>query len=1035
MCWIYDYAPVKCILLIAFCYSFTAQATFAEEPDFRTQVRPILSEFCFSCHGPDEQHREADFRLDAPDDYSLELISPNAPESSSFLERIESADHDLVMPPAELKKELSPKQKQILKNWVESGAQTAPHWAFEKIPQHIPLPAAEIPPRWNKPIDQFVWAKIQEHQLVPSLPASKERWLRRVTFDLTGLPPTLKELDDFLADNSPEARSSVVDRLLKETSFGERLAADWLDTARYADTFGYQNDQPMHVWPWREWVIQAFNKNMPWDQFLTWQLAGDLIDSPTTQSRLATAFNRLHRQTNEGGSVEEEFRIEYVSDRVKTFGTAFLGLTFECARCHDHKYDPFSQTEYYQLSALFNNIDEHGLYSHFTQAVPTPTLRLYKGDQQQQHQHLLSQIANREQQLATRLKEQITTSFKADAPVLKTITLPETAYENSFAQEKSSGSFKVVEGRSNAAIELNGDDAYSCKEAPELSRTQPMTVELTLKPTMHKPRMIVAHQSRAAEDSAFRGFSIVLDQGIPTISLVHFWPGNALQIRARKPVPLNQWTNLTVTYDGRSKAEGLKLYLNGVLAEVDVRKDKLTRDITHKKEWGDSNAGSLRLSLGARFRDIGFKQGQIDDVAIWLQELTAVEIAHRNQTLPQLTDKQKATHLALREDAKIPSLQAELLELRQRENQLITQVQEIMTMQEMPYSRVTHRLDRGVYDAPAEQVSAHIPQQLGLLPKKTTQPPNRLALAEWLTSPDHPLTARVVVNRFWKLFFGRGLVATAQDFGSQGSPPSHPELLDWLARDFMEHQWDIKRLCKMIVLSETYSQDSLPQSSTSFEEDRQNIWLSRGPRHRLSAEQLRDQALAASGLLKRKIGGPSVYPYQPAGLWKESGTGKTYRQSTGDDLYRRSLYTFWRRTSPPPTMLTFDAPSREFCIAQRERTASPLQALTLLNDPQFTEAARILAAKLLRSNDDPQLQLSDGFRLLTSRKPTGQEQEILLTLYHQQVKYWADNPEQAKLLLEVGDSPVDEKLPRPQHAALTSVVQTLMSYDESTTKR
>ena len=1014
----------------------------ADEPiDFKRDIRPILSDKCFACHGPDAEHREAELRLDERESAIESSIVPEKSGESELIVRITSLDVDLVMPPPETRKKLNAKEIQLLRDWIDSGAEYEPHWAFVSVPQQVTVPATDDPQHWiRNGVDAFVLRRLQADKLKPAAEATRERWLRRVTFDLTGLPPTLDEIDAFVADNSDTAFEKVVDRLLDTPASAERFAADWLDAARYADTFGYQADRDMHVWPWRDWVIRSFQQNQSYRDFLVWQIAGDMLPDATTDQRLATTFNRLHRQTNEGGSIEAEFRVEYVADRVRTMGNAMLGLSFECSRCHDHKYDPITMRDYYGLQSIFNNIDEHGLYSHFTETAPTPTLLLYEGDQQQRHLDLLTEIRQKSDKLASLSKSLIAPRSKrnAAAETSEPVMLPKAALTENFDQAAASGDQQLVPGSSGAendkAIRFGGDDAFVPKDAPELSRTSPFTLSIKVRPEEHSPRVVVVHQSRAAEDSAFRGFSLLLDKGHPTASLIHFWPGNAIRVRATQPVPLNEWSTLTVSYDGSSQASGLRLFVNGRQVETKTIRDRLSRDIAHRKEWGDYDVGNARLALGARFRDVGFRHGAVDDLQVFTEWLSTVQIAMLAGVTPPEDEAASNEHWLLTQSEEYRSTVAELRKLREAENELVGQVRQIMAMEEMPGRRPTFVLARGAYDAPTDAVSPGGPESIFAWPDE--YPRNRLGFARWLVDERNPLTARVAVNRFWRLFFGRGLVATTEDFGSQGDVPTHPELLDWLARRFMDSGWDVRELSRTIALSATYRQSSTPADEQTWLADPQNVLLARGPRHRLSAEQLRDNALAVSGLLVRNVGGPSVYPYQPAGLWSESGTGKRYSPSKGEGLYRRSLYSFWRRTSPPPSMTTFDAPSREFCLTRRERTATPMQALTLLNDPQFVEAARVLAASLMsRHPDNKTAQVSDAFRLLTSRQPAEREVNVLTELLTLQREHFAGQADKAREYVTTGESPQPEGLNTADHAALTTVVQALMNYDECVTKR
>ena len=1044
--------------------------------NFNRDIRPILSDKCFACHGPDQESRQGDLRLDLrASALESKAIVPGRAEESLLIQRIHAAEDDVVMPPRKTNKPLTEAQKALLRTWIEEGAEYHPHWSLVPVPQVVPVPPAMEMADWTRsPIDLFVLNRLQQAGLKPAAETTREKWLRRVTFDLTGLPPTLAELDDFLADTAPNADQRVVDRLLESTSFGERMANEWLDVARYADTFGYQSDRDTHLWPWRDWVIRAFNDNLPYNQFILWQTAGDLLPEATRDQQLATAFNRLHRQTNEGGSVEEEFRQSYIADRVVTNGTAFLGLTLECARCHDHKYDPITQADFYKLSAFFAAIDEHGLYSHFTETAPTPAMPLYEGEQQGKHRELLGKIqvqagglsqirdAARQRFTEHRLSQVAIENLASLAEMLDHEALPaETKPTDdgvapagfklvpklrmTFEEAKPNGENQLVPGLSGKGIEFRGDDAFACAGSGQYGRASQFSISCWVKPTEHHSRVAILHQCVAAEDAAFRGYSLILENGHPQFSLIHFWPGEAIQVQAQQSIPLNEWTQIGIVYDGSSQAHGVQLYLNGQRAEVTVVKDQLTRDIKYRSEWGDSNSGGVEMSLGARFRDVGFRHGQIDELTVFDRVLSPLEMARLRVEFLKPAEIEAAIpggfsasdrfeHYLLRHDEPYRRGLSELQKLRQEENELITQVRQIMVMKESAAPRPVHILKRGAYDAPGAVVTSDTPASIFPFPEGL--PRNRLGLAKWMTDDRNPLTSRVAVNRFWSLFFGRGLVASVEDFGGQGESPSHPELLDWLARDFINQGWNVKQFCRQIVLSATYRQSSQPRDLQLLIDDPDNRLLGRGARYRLSAEQLRDNALAVSGLLVPRIGGPSVKPYQPAGLWEEAGTGKSYAQAKGEGLYRRSLYTFWRRTSPPPNMLTFDATGREVCTARRERTATPLQALVLLNDPQFLEAARVLAQKLLlQPQATTEQRIESAFRIVTSRRPSPSELSILQRLYREQKLHFDSQLEAAKEFLSIGETARDETLELADHAAMTVLVETLMNFDEAVTKR
>ena len=1042
---------LACALAPGFARMRAQVPTATAEPaiDFNRQIRPLLSDRCFRCHGPDASKRKAKLRLDTRDGLfgdlggGMAVVTPRAPDRSELIRRIQlPADDEDVMPPAEAHQALTAAEKALLVRWVAEGADYRGHWSWEPVQPTDPPGAKEAGAAPVDAIDAFVRARLTREGLAPAPPASPEVLLRRLSFNLTGLPPTPSELDAFAADHSPAAYRRVVDRLLASPAYGERMATDWLDLARYADTYGYQADVTRDMSPYRDWVISAFNRNLPYDQFLTWQLAGDLLPEATREQRIATAFNRLHRQTNEGGSIEEEFRTEYVADRVNTFGSAMLGLTLECARCHDHKFDAITQRDYFSLFAFFNSIDESGLYSHFTNATPTPTMALWPAHEQRAHAALTSRIAASEARLA-RLARRAEPAFRAwrtgasvvpPAPIAHlpfdttegTATTPDLVARSSATLQDSPELVADAEATGGHALRFNGDNTVTHAGVRVFSRIDPFSIAVRVKPTETQARAVVLHQSRAWTDAASRGFELTLDQGRPFFALAHFWPGNAVAIRTRAPLPIGQWSSVTVTSDGSSRAAGLVIYVDGVAAPVDVVRDRLTRDILYDKEAGDLQAKPAPLMLGGRFRDSGLRNGLVDDLRVYDVALTAAEVAAaagRTST----PEAEARTHFLARVHAPSLAARADLQQLRVQEQRLVARVPELMVMEELPAPRPAYLLARGAYDAPTEVVPRDTPASLPPFP--ADQPRNRLGLARWLTSPNNPLTARVVVNRVWKMHFGRGLVATVEDFGSQGRLPTHPELLDWLATQFVQSGWDVKALHRMIVSSDTFRQSSEASPDLSSR-DPDNQWLARGPSVRLPAEHIRDSALAASGLLVPTIGGPSVKPYQPEGLWEQSGTGQTYAQDTGDKLYRRSLYTFWRRTSPPPAMSTFDAVSREVCVARRDVTTTPLQSLVLLNDPQFVEAARVLAERLVRQYPhDPAARHREAFRRLIGRAPDDREARTLAQAFDEQQRLYRDDPSAAEHLRRVGQTPPDVSLPAPDVAAMTSVASLIMNFD------
>jgi hypothetical protein len=1029
--------------------------------DFNYQIRPLLSDRCFRCHGPDAAARKAKLRLDRRDDAlrlldeGWAIVKPFDPDRSELVRRITTDDEDDRMPPIDSHLSLSAAERALLTRWVKEGAEYQPHWSF------LPVGTPDVPARREatapaNPIDAFVRARLAAEGLRPAPLAAPETLIRRVALNLTGLPPTPAEVDAFLADRSAGAYARMVDRALASPAYGERMAMDWLDLARYADTYGYQADVERDMSPWRDWVIRAFTDNLPYDRFLQEQLAGDLLPNATRAQRIATAFNRLHRQTNEGGSIEEEFRTEYVSDRVNTFGTAMLGLTLECARCHDHKFDAITQRDYYSLSAFFNSIDESGLYSHFTSATPTPALRLWPDDTQaQRHRALTDAIARIERRLeaVARAARPAFTTWRPTARVIRPRPIARLAFDvvsDETTPDAASATLAKLQdgprpirdieasgsGNVGGALRFSGDNAVVHANVASFRRIDELSIALRLAPSEIQDRAVILHQSRAWTDAGSRGFELVLDKGRPFFGLIHFWPGNAIAVRARQPLPIGRWSNLVVTYDGSSRAAGIRLYLDGAPVETEVVRDHLVKDITYDASAGErSSSETPPLTIGARFRDSGFKGGAIDDLQIFDRTLTVGEIG----ALPvygaraQVDDAALFSYFLARHHDPYRQLIGDLKAARTREDRLVAPVAEIMVMEETPEPRPTYLLKRGAYDAPGERVTRETPASLPPFP--VDQPRNRLGLARWLTDRRHPLTARVVVNRIWRMHFGRGLVASQEDFGSQGRLPTHPELLDWLAARFMDEGWDVKALHRLIVSSETFRQtSSVPIDA--IRRDPENRLLARGPRVRLLAEQIRDAALAASGLLARTVGGRSVKPYQPAGLWEQSGTGKTYTPDTGDALYRRSLYTFWRRTSPPPSMLAFDAMSREVCTAKREVTSTPLQALVLLNDPQFVEAARVLAERLLKQfPSDVDARNRAAFRALSGRSPDQAELVVLARLFAEQKGVYGADADAAAKLLGAGAAPWDRTLPGADLAAMTMVASAIMNVDEFITVR
>ncbi len=1020
--------------------------------DYNQHIRPILADRCFICHGPDENKRKGKLRLDRRDSATTRrAIVPGNPDESLVVQRI-TGDDDQRMPPHKSNLSLSQAEIETLRRWIAEGAEYQPHWAFMPLPDTVQVPSVS-PAHWPvQPIDNFVAARLSVEKLSPSPPASREDWLRRVTFDLTGLPPSPWDVDEFLADASPAAFDKVVDRLLASPRFGERMAMDWIDVSRYADSFGYQADGDMHVWPWRDWVIRAFNSNLPFDKFITWQLAGDLVDRPTRDQRLATAFNRLNRMTNEGGSIPEEFRQEYVSDRVHTFSTAFLGLTMECARCHDHKYDPISMKDYYSLSGFFNNIDEWGTYDN-SQFRPTPTMLLPTpaqerdiNDKAKKASTLLARLSEIETKRVSVFQEwlkrtdltPVIPGLIGDYPLdgLVGKHLVNRAYPKHAGTTSTANTF--VPGKSGKALQFTGDDAATFPHVlGNVERWQPFTVSFWLQlPRSATDEIdgIIFHR-QSGTDTGFHGTELSLEKGKLLFGLVRFWPGNTAAVCTSKPLADGRqpqsWTHVAVSYDGSSKAGGLRIFVDGAPVKVEVVRDSLVKDLQTAAGHGGGGTG---LSFGERFRSVGLKGGAIDELRIYSRALSEVEIAHihddkaladaiRGKSIPKL----KPYYFAAL-DGEATKLREELRKARQQLCAAQTAVFEIMTMEEQPTARPTYVLLRGEYDSPkSHPVERSTPTVLPPFPADA--PRNRLGLARWLTDSRHPLTARVTVNRIWQMYFGAGLAPTIENFGQQGALPTHPALLDWLARNFINSGWDVKGFCRRIVLSATYRQRSAADQVLR-ERDPENVLLARGPSRRLSAEMLRDAALLSGGSLVERIGGPPVKPYQPPGLWHgQNAFLPEYVPDKGAGLYRRSLYTFWRRTSPPPNMLAFDAPGREVCVVRRQATNTPLQPLVLLNDPQFVETSRALAERMLRFDGSLNERLTFAFRAVTTRKPTEAELSQLRNLYERQHALFNESPDNAGKYLKIGDRPLPADIELSELAAATATASVILNLD------
>ncbi len=1023
-------------LMMAICL---APVAFAAEGDvnFSRDILPLLSDKCFACHGPDAAHRESELRLDKLDSATAKLgsglvaIVPGHSDQSELFQRITSSDAELRMPPADSEKSLSVAQVALIKKWIDGGATWTGHWAFQP-PQK---PEVVMPVEgWksNNAIDSFIHARLKAANLSPEDQASRETLIRRVTLDLTGLPATILDVDEFLADESAEAFEHVVDRLLNSQNYGEHMARIWLDAARYGDTHGLHLDNERSIWPYRDWVISAFNRNQPFDQFTIEQIAGDLLPDPTLSQRVATGFNRCNVTTSEGGSIDDEYYMRYAVDRVETTSTVWLGLTAGCAVCHDHKFDPLTQKEFYQLFSYYFSLTERAMDGNAL--LPPPMVQVPTVAQLDQKNQYTQQLTAVDATITKLLAEFKYADPKPEEPL----------------GELSEEQFVWIDDELPAGANPEGNTPWEIVEAPEhpVHSGQKSTVR--------------TGTADAITQHFFTGATDKLKIGENTRLFAHVFldptnPPQTVQLQFND----GKW-------DHRASWGADKAFLAG-------RNDALNRQMGALPELGkwvrlEVTAEAVGLPPGSELNGWAFTQvgGTVhwDTAGIVSQSLSddqkrslfaweQFRAKSKQPALPAEIQKLLDVEKAKRSPEQIqqltayyiqnvhPDSKAMLAEPLAKQALLKKQLQDVessipatLVMEDRPEPRQAFVLERGQYTEKREPVSSAIPEWIA--PPVENAPANRLGLAQWLVQPRHPLTSRVTVNRFWQHFFGTGLVKTSEDLGLQGEQPSHPELLDWLAIDFIESGWDVKRFLKQIVMSATYQQSS-KVDQLKLAVDPENRLLARGPRFRLDAEVIRDQALSLSGLLIGTIGGKSVKPYQPAGLWKPVGFGgsntATFVQDTGDKLFRRSMYTFWKRTVPPPSMATFDAPDRETCQVRRARTNTPLQALVLMNDVQYVEAARMFAERVMNEGgmavDD---RVTFAFRSLLNRRPSTTELESLTNLFEEYLSMFTSDSESATRLLAAGESPRNEQLNVSELAAWTMVTHLLLNLSEAVTK-
>ena len=977
--------------------------------DFNRDIRPILSDNCFKCHGPDAAQREADLRLDTRaglfgDLDGYKVVAPGDLEQSELFYRISHEDPEERMPPSDADRHLKPEEIERIQSWIANGAEWSQHWSL--APPERPKEPKVSQSDWvRNPIDSFILAGLDSEGLKPSPPADPRVLARRLHFDLTGLPPSPESIDRFL---NTSIKSSTK-RLLNSEAYGEKMAIRWLDAARYADTSGYQNDGWREMWRWRDWVIEAYNSNMPFDEFTIQQLAGDLLPDSTMDQMIATGFNRNHRGNAEGGIVPEEFQVEYVVDRVDTTFTIWQGMTMACARCHNHKYDPISQRDYYQVFAMFNNIPENG--RAWKEGNSEPWLKAPTSPQEIE----LSDLR------------------KQEAKTRKIWKREHSRYEKYFSKWEPQAAGMPDEWTVEAGLvvdkkgdELNGQEF---EDSGKFGYFDQFSFGALVKVDDFASGTILSRMVPVLEG---RGYNLHLtEKGTVQANFVQRWLDDSVKVETVEPIPKGEWVHLWVNYGGTRKAKDIHFYVNGQRMPHRANYDFLNQNF--------SSDEPLRIGRGMT----DFK-GRVDEVRFYDRLLTdeEIKVVYEKSSLESIlalqaedrskSQKAKLKHYFLNQAGpkKLRQAYSEWKTSKQELTEFHDAIPTVMVMRDvMP--RQTHILMRGVYDQPGEPVEPGVPSSLPPLPDD--YPTNRLGFAKWLVSGNNPLTARVAVNRLWRDIFGTGLVKTTEDFGVQGERPSHPELLDWLAVEFVESGWDIQHMLSLIVTSNTYQQSSRVNEDL-ITRDPENRLLARGPRFRLPAEMIRDQALAASGLLHQQIGGPSVKTYQPEGLWADFASDSNYVQATGNDLYRRSLYTYWKRTVPPPMMINFDSAGREACDEALRRTNTPLQALNLMNDVTFVEAARVFAQKLLSKPQDDEGILEMAYQKLLGRTPTPTEARILLNSKNQYHDRYSKDRKEADALIAFGEWPVDESISSADLASWTMVCNTLLNLDETISK-
>lgn len=1022
-----------------------------ERLQYNRDVRPILFDACITCHGPDSASRQADLRLDQSK-VAVEMgaIKPGDPSGSEMIRRILSEDDSEQMPPPESKKSLTDAQKQTLIRWIKEGAEYQPHWSLI-TPVRPSVPQIRDKAWARNPIDYFVAARLEEAGLTPAPEADRRTLARRLSLDLIGLPPSPEMIEAFVKDPSADAYEQLVDKLLASTHWGEHRGRYWLDAARYADTHGIHFDNYREMWSYRDWVIKALNANMPFDQFTVENLAGDLLPNATLDQQIGSGFNRCNITTNEGGVIPEEYAVLYTRDRVETTSQVWLGLTTGCAVCHDHKFDPLTQREFYEMAAFFNNTSQNPMDGNIKDTPPVITVPL---DEDKERWTLLEKeipaakksVEDRRATARPEFDAWLATTKPSDVAAELTPADLELAVPLNDGGEtvKYEVRGKIAEVNRNPTLEwrpgrisehaayLNQGSILEIPDVGDFDSDQPYTVAVWVKlPANDSSGAIIGHMNDG--QASFRGWDLWVEGRRIGGHLINQWPENAIKVVTRDQLPADQWVHVALVYDGSRKAAGLQVFVNGQPQPTNATADSLTATTKSK----------IPLKIGQRHTGSPISGVSLQDMRLYARRLSEGEVVSLgNAALASIV----ATPAEKRTPADVDALYAwwftsvdetarNLIKnsesLGREQAEISSRGTKAHVMQEKPEAPTAFVLNRGEYDQRKDQVTPGTPAMLPPFPSDL--PRNRLGFAKWLLRPEHPLTARVTVNRFWGELFGTGLVKTAGDFGVSGELPSHPELLDWLAVEFRESGWDKKKFFKLLVTSATYRQSAVT-TPEKLEKDPENRLLSRGPRFRMDAEMVRDYALAASGLLSEKIGGSSVRPYQPPGVWEAvamiGSNTRDYKQDSGESLYRRSLYTFWKRAAPPASMDVFNAPTREKCVSIRERTNTPLQALVTMNDPQFVEAARKMAEGAIKANSDAPARIDYMAERLLSRSLQPEELAIVEASRKKFEAYYASQAEQAAKLISVGDSKSGAAIPPAELAEWTMVANQLMNLDE-----